>query len=111
MAMQETRSMHPDIQRALDSVMRPEVQDLIRRVSEYGLAVALPHMHGEGGDLRPLPAVKVIHESELRISFLDRDAPTVESVVPTMWRWDQELEGVRVCADCGDPGGAHPCIS
>jgi len=60
MAMQETRSMHPDIQRALDSVMRPEVQDLIRRVSEYGLAVALPHMHGEGGDLRPLPAVKVI---------------------------------------------------
>jgi len=49
----------------------------IRRVSEYGLAVALPHMHGEGGDLRPLPETKTIHESELRISFLNRDAPIV----------------------------------
>ncbi len=107
MTIQETRSMHPGIQRALDSVMLPEVQDLIRRVSEYGLAVALPHMHGESGDFQPLPTAKLIRESMLRISFLDRDTPTLESAVPTMWRWDQEREGVRVCADCGDPTGQH----
>ena len=39
---------HPDLQRAVRAVNTEEIQEIMRQLGKYGLAVALPHMHTGG---------------------------------------------------------------
>ena len=93
-------SIHPDIQRGLDAINLPEVQELVRRVSGYGLAVALPHAHGEKGNFLPLPKDQVAYEANLHMSFLQNDNPKLKSAIPVMWRWNDGAKAVGQCALC-----------
>lgn len=93
-------TVDPEIQRALTAVETPEVQEMIRRLSEYGLAVALPHMHREDGSFRPLPQDHVVFESQLQMSFPSLGDPALKDAIPVMWRWNGELETVGNCALC-----------
>lgn len=95
-----SESVHPDVRRAADSIHLPEVQELVKRLAEYGLAVALPHMHGDDGMLAPLPADQVAYEDGLRVSFLRKDDPILESAVAVMWRWDSEAQSVVAASHC-----------
>jgi hypothetical protein len=92
--------LHPQIQAALDNVELPEVQELIRKVSTYGLAVALPHMHDENGGFTPLPKDQIAFESRLNMSFPKRTDPLLAGSIPVMWRWDGELHTAATCATC-----------
>ena len=93
-------SIHPDVQRSIDSIPKPEVQDLIKRLSEYGLAVAIPHMHGDTGAFLPLPEDRMALESALRVSFPRKGSSALKAAVPVMWRWNGKAEAVAACAGC-----------
>lgn len=95
-----TESIHPDIKQGLDAINLPEVQELVRRLSDYGLAVALPHTHGDKGNFLPLPKDQVAYESNLLMSFLRNDNPVLEFAIPVMWRWNDGTKVVAQCALC-----------
>ena len=93
-------AVDPEIQRALDAIKTPEVQEMVKRLSEHGLAVALPHMHGEDGSFKPLPQDQVVFESMLQVSFPSLGDPVLNDAIPVMWRWSDELEAIGNCALC-----------
>ena len=44
------------MRRAQEAINLPEVQDMVRALSEYGLGVFMPHMHNDDtGGFEPLP--------------------------------------------------------
>lgn len=94
------QTIHPEIRRALEAVESPEVQEIIKQLSQHGLAVALPHSHGINGNFLPLPNNQVVFESGLRVSFVEKDSLLLESAIPVMWRWDGKTEAVASCATC-----------
>lgn len=93
--------VHDDVRGAMDAVSSPEVKDMIKRLAEHGLAVAVPHMHGQDGGLLPLPADVVSVENRLKVGFVPREDVDWESVLPVMWRWDEKQGLVVVAAGCG----------
>jgi len=75
---------------AQDAIHLPEVQEMLRRLSEYKLGIFMPHMHDEHtGDFQPLPDEVTQVESGLEVSF----QPTTEVVnqasrfLPVGWLW------------------------
>lgn len=94
------QTIHPEIRRGMEAVESPEVQEIIKQLSQYGLAVALPHLHGDNGNFLPLPSNQVVFESDLRVSFVEKDNPVLESAIPVMWRWDGETKVAADCALC-----------
>ena len=95
-----TVTIHPDVQRSMDAIATPEVQNLIKRLSEYGLAVAVPHMHADQGAFLPLPDDRMALESALRTSFPRKGSSALQSAIPVMWRWNGKAEAVAACAGC-----------
>lgn len=67
-----SESVHPDVRRAADSIHLPEVQELVKRLAEYGLAVALPHMHGDDGMLAPCPPIRLRMRTACESHFSER---------------------------------------
>jgi hypothetical protein len=98
--MNVPETVHPEIRRGLEAVESPEVQELIKQLSKHGLAVALPHTHGNNGSFLPLPHDQVVFESDLQVSFLQKDSPVLKSAIPVMWRWNDGAEAVASCALC-----------
>lgn len=94
------QNIHPEIRRGLEAIESEEVQQIIKRLSRYGLAVALPHSHGTNGNFLPLPDNQVAFESSLRVSFVQKDSPVLVSAIPVMWRWNAGTEAVASCATC-----------
>ncbi|MAZ40940.1 hypothetical protein CL654_02390 [bacterium] len=99
-AVSNLHDIHPEIKRGLEAVQTPEVQELMKSLSEHGLAVALPHLHGEDGNFMPLPKGTVSFESGLKVSFVQEGSDRLESAIPVMWRWDGETQAVGNCAMC-----------
>jgi hypothetical protein len=55
---------------AQDAIHLPEVQEMMRRLSEYELGIFMPHMHDEKtGEFKPLPDDLTQVESGLNVSF------------------------------------------
>ncbi len=94
------QSVHPDLQRAMNFVNSPEVQELARKLARYGLAVGLPHMHDDDGKLIPLPIDQVAYEDDLQVSFRRSDDPIVDAAAAVMWRWDENAEMVVSSSHC-----------
>lgn len=87
------RSLPPRIRAAQAAIHCPEVQDMLRRLSEYDLGICMPHMHDElTGNFAPLRPGYVQVESGLKVSFeLAGDvAERAEPFMPVGWAW---LEG------------------
>ena len=100
-AYSETREdIHPEIKAAMDAIHNPEVQEMAKKLAKYGLAVAVPHLHDERGAFLPLPKDIVAFEAGLKVSFLSRDSDSVKNGIPVMWRYDEELKTVSLCASC-----------
>ena len=75
---------------AQEAIHLPEVQEMLRRLSEYQLGIFMPHMHDEQtGEFQPLPDQVTQVESGLEVSF----QPTAEIVtqadrfLPVGWVW------------------------
>lgn len=86
---------------AQEAIYLPEVQEMLRRLSEYNLGIYMPHMHNEDtGAFQPLPSDVVQVEDALEVSF--RSAHVVESkadrFVPVGWVWRDD--GVRAMMKC-----------
>lgn len=91
----------PELQDSARAVNLPEVQDMIKRLGRYGLAVALPHMHKDG-KMIPLPDDTISFESKLQVSFRQVGDEEAESALPVMWQCGTEVNSVARCsANCG----------
>lgn len=69
---------------AQDAIHLTEVQDMIRRLGEYNLAVFMPHMH-ETGDFQEQPANIV--QVEVSSEFHTVEEVEKMGVLPVSWRW------------------------
>ena len=75
---------------AQQAIHLPEVQEMLRRLSEYRSGIFMPHVHDEQtGELEPLPAEIVQVESGLAVSFRQSAdvANQADRFLPVGWFW------------------------
>ena len=75
---------------AQEAIHLPEVQEMLRRLSEYKLGVFMPHMHDEQtGEFQPLPDEVIQVESGLEVSFQPTEeiANQTDRFLPVGWVW------------------------
>ena len=75
---------------AQKAIHLPEVQAMLRRLSEYHLGIFMPHRHDEqSGDFQPLPDDLTQVESSLRVSFQPTKeiASQTDRFLPVGWLW------------------------
>lgn len=75
---------------AQEAIHFPEVQEMLRRLSEYQLGIFMPHRHDElTGEFQPLPDEVMQVESGLKVSFLPMEemANQATRFLPVGWLW------------------------
>ena len=75
---------------AQDAIHLPEVQEMLRRLSEYKLGIFMPHMHDEKtGEFQPLPDEVTQVETGLEVSFRPTEevANQTDRFLPVGWFW------------------------
>lgn len=75
---------------AQEAIYLPEVQEMLRRLSEYKLGIFMPHMHDEQtGEFQPLPDEVMQVESGLEVSFQPTEeiANQPDRFLPVGWFW------------------------
>ena len=86
---------------AQEAIHLPEVQEMLRRLSEYRLGIFMPHMHDEQtGEFRPLPDEVMQVESGLEVSFQPAEeiANQTDRFLPVGWFWrDGASTPLAVC--------------
>lgn len=106
------RGLPPRIRAAQAAIHFPEVQEMLRRLSEYDLGICMPHLHDElTGTFAPLPTGFIQVESGLKVSFeaAGNVAERAEPFMPVGWEWrGGEAAPVAACemvsaADTGGP--------
>ena len=78
------------VRTAQEAIELPEVQAMLRTLSEYGLGIFMPHMHDERtGDFQPLPDGVTQVESALEVSFqsVADVANQTNRFLPVGWFW------------------------
>jgi hypothetical protein len=106
------RGLPPALRTAQEAIQLPEVQAMLRRLSEYHLGIFMPHMHDEQtGDFQPLVDAVTQVESGLAVSF----QPTAEIVhqtdrfLPVGWYWRAAIAApVAVCEMVSEEGPGIP---
>ena len=81
-------------------VQLPEVKELIKKLHLYGLAVCVPHLHTESGEILPLPPGTVQFEKDLVVSFVPENSPVLKASIPTSWNWDEKRNDIRILRNC-----------
>ena len=70
----ETSGLPHALLTAHEAIRLPEVQEMIRRLSDYKLGVFMPHMHDQHtGEFQPLPDEMTQVEAGLEASFQPTD--------------------------------------
>ena len=85
-----TRGLPQSLKTAQDAIHFPEVQEMLRRLSEYKLGIFMPHMHDEHtGEFQPLPDEVMQVESGLKVTFLPLEemAKQTNRYLPVGWLW------------------------
>ena len=85
-----TRGLPPALRTAQEAIHFPEVQEMLRRLSEYKLGIFMPHMHDEQtGEFQPLPDEVTQVESGLEVSFqpMQEIANQTDRFLPVGWVW------------------------
>ena len=75
---------------AQEAIHLPEVQEMLRRLSEYHLGIFMPHMHVEQtGEFQPLPDEVMQVESGFVVSFQPTEeiANQTDRFLPVGWFW------------------------
>ena len=78
------------LRRAQEAILRPEVQEMLRRLSEYQLGIFMPHMHDEKtGEFKVLPDDVMQVESGMEVTFkrTDEVAGQANRFLPVGWVW------------------------
>ena len=106
------RGLPPALRTAQEALLLPEVQAMLRRLSEYHLGIFMPHRHDElSGDFQPLPAELTQVESSLRVSFQPTKeiANQTDRFLPVGWLWGAAgAAPVAVCEMVSDEGADAP---
>jgi len=86
---------------AQEAIHLPEVQEMLRRLSEYKLGIFMPHRHDEQtGEFQPLPDEVIQVESGLAVSFQlsEEIANQTDRFLPVGWFWRADASApVAVC--------------
>ena len=85
-----TAGLPPALRTAQDAIRLPEVQEMLRRLSEYKLGIFMPHLHDEQtGGFQSLPDDVMQVESGLQVSFQAAQEITsqAERFLPVGWCW------------------------
>ena len=85
-----TRGLTQALRTAQEAIHLPEVQEMLRRLSEYQLGIFMPHAHDEKtGEFRPLPDEVTQVESGLVVSFQPTEeiANHSDRFLPVGWVW------------------------
>ena len=95
------RGLPQALRTAQEAINLPEVQEMLRRLSEYKLGIFMPHMHDEQtGEFRPLPDKVMQVESGLEVSFkpAGQIADHTDRFLPVGWFWrDGASTPLAVC--------------
>ena len=85
-----TRGLPQALRTAQEAIHFPEVQEMLRRLSEYKLGIFMPHMHDkQTGEFQPLPDEVMQVESGLEVSFQPTEeiANQTDRFLPVGWFW------------------------
>lgn len=80
----------PTLRTAQEAIHLPEVEEMLRKLSEYKLGIFMPHVHDEQtGKFLPLPDEVVQVESGLEVSFRPTEeiASQTDRFLPVGWFW------------------------
>jgi hypothetical protein len=80
-----------EMRTAQEAMKLPEVQEMLRKLSDYNLGIYVPHMHDDDtGQFTPLPDGMTQVEDDLQVTFA-RDDDVVDegerTYVPVGWAW------------------------
>jgi hypothetical protein len=84
------RGLPQALRTAQEAIHLPEVQEMLRRLSEYKLGIFMPHMHDvQTGEFHPLPDEVTQVESGLEVSFQPTEeiANQAERFLSVGWFW------------------------
>ena len=84
------RGLPQALKTAQAAIHLPEVQEMLRRLSEYKLGIFMPHMHDEQtGEFELLPDEVMQVEAALEVSFRPTEeiANQTERFLPVGWLW------------------------
>lgn len=84
------RGLPQALETAQQAIHLPEVQEMLRRLSDYKLGIFMPHKHDEQtGEFQPLPDEVTQVESGLEVSFqpTQKIANQVDRFLPVAWIW------------------------
>lgn len=95
-----SETVHPEVQRSMDTLDLSAVQSAIRHLGGYGLGVGIPYMRNEDGRTAPIPKEVIIFEDELQLSYLQSEDPAAQGG-PVGWRWDALSGESRLNSGCG----------
>lgn len=107
------RGLPQAVRSAQEAIHLPEVQEMLRRLSEYKLGIFMPHMHDEQtGEFQPLPDEIMQVESGLEVSFrpMEEIANLPDRFLPVGWIWRAGAAApLAVCEMIRDekPGGTE----
>lgn len=96
-----TSDLPQSLKTAQAAIYLPEVQQMLRRLSEHKLGIFMPHMHGQQtGEFESLPDDIIQVETGLEVSF--QSAKEIENqtarFLPVGWRWQTGASAtVAVC--------------
>ncbi|WP_138429803.1 hypothetical protein [Fodinibius saliphilus] len=87
------------LQKAQEAINRPEVQEMLKKLSEYNLGVFMPHMHDdETGGFKLLPENMIQIEENQEVKFMERKKADDIKFVPVGWIW--QSNETQVGAKC-----------
>ncbi|KRB96717.1 hypothetical protein ASE11_14915 [Hydrogenophaga sp. Root209] len=98
----------PALKTAQAAMQLPEVQDMLRRLSEFRLGIFMPHQHDDGtGEFQPLPDDVMQVESGRTVSFERQDeiAQRAASFLPVAWLWRAGAPNVAAVCEMADQEG------
>ena len=111
-AQRSTFGLPPTLRTAQEAIHLPEVQEMLRRLSEFKLGIFMPHMHDEHtGEFRAIPNEITQVESGLAVSFQASEniASQTDRFLPVGWSWRAGTTSVSaVCEMVHDETAGYP---
>lgn len=89
-SQRSVRGLPQALRAAQDAMHLPEVQDMLRRLSDYKLGIFMPHMHDEEtGNFQSLPEDVIQVEAGLAVSFQSAQEINnqTDRFLPVGWVW------------------------
>ena len=107
-SQESARGLPYALRTAQEAIHLPEVQEMLRRLSEYKLGIFMPHMHDElTGGFQPLPDEVMQVEAGFEVSFQPTEeiANQPDRYLPVGWFWRADASTpLAVCEMVWDEG-------